>query len=109
LNSAACIASVAIISLYKHPKHPKGDKKTFLATSPEEEKIYIQVCSGLGTGDVRQREFRPLAELLSLRNKAAFLVLTLTTADVSICQKEAPPRLTVRPAWEWLPGNAVTG
>ena len=79
-----------------------GGEVDFLATSPDGKKIYIQVCSDLSTGDVRQREFRPLTELLSLRNKAAFLLLTLTTADVSICQKEAPPGVTVRPAWEWL-------
>ncbi len=79
-----------------------GCEVDFLATSPEGKKIYIQVCSDLSTGDVRKREFRPLLELLSLRSKEAFLLLTLTTADVSICQKEAPPGLTIRPAWEWL-------
>lgn len=79
-----------------------GCEVDFLATSPQGKKIYIQVCSDLSTGDVRKREFRALTELLSLRNKAAFLLLTLTTADVSICQKEAPPGVTVRPAWEWL-------
>ena len=79
-----------------------GCEVDFLATSPDGKKIYIQVCSDLSTGDVRKREFRPLTELLSLRNKAAFLLLTLTTTEVSICQKEAPPGVIVRPAWEWL-------
>jgi predicted AAA+ superfamily ATPase len=74
----------------------------FLATSPQGKKIYIQVCSDLSTDDVRKREFRPLTELLSLRSTAAFLLLTLMTADVPIGQKEAPPGVIVRPAWEWL-------
>ena len=79
-----------------------GCEVDFLATSPQGKKIYIQVCSDLSAGDVCKREFRPLTELLSLRSKAAFLLLTLTTADVPIGQKEAPPGVTVRPAWEWL-------
>jgi hypothetical protein len=79
-----------------------GCEVDFLATSPQGEKIYIQVCSDLSAGDVCKREFRSLTELLSLRSKAAFLLLTLTTADVPIGQKEAPPGVTVRPAWEWL-------
>ena len=79
-----------------------GCEVDFLATSPQGEKIYIQVCSDLSAGDVCKREFRSLTELLSLRSKADFLLLTLTTADVSIGQKEAPPGVTVRPAWEWL-------
>ena len=79
-----------------------GCEVDFLATSPQGKKIYIQVCSDLSADDVRKREFRPLTELLSLRSKAAFLLLTLTTADVPIGQKEAPPGVTVRPAWEWL-------
>jgi len=56
----------------------------------------------LSTSEVRKRELGPFTELLSLRNKAAFLLLTLTTTDVPACQKEAPPGVTVRPAWEWL-------
>lgn len=79
-----------------------GCEVDFLATSPQGKKIYIQVCSDLSAGDVCKREFRSLTELLSLRSKAAFLLLTLTTADVPIGQKEAPPGVTVRPAWEWL-------
>jgi hypothetical protein len=79
-----------------------GCEVDFLATSPQGKKFYLQVCSDLSTGDVRKREFRPLTELLSLRSKAAFLLLTLTTADVPIGQKEAPPGVTVRSAWEWL-------
>ena len=46
----------------------------------------------MSTTGMRQREFRLLLELLSLRTKADFLLLTLTTTDVLICQKEA--RLT---------------
>jgi hypothetical protein len=56
----------------------------------------------LSTGEARQCEFRPFAALLSLRINAAFVVLTLTTADVPICKKEAPPGVIVKPAWEWL-------
>jgi len=60
------------------------------------------VCSDLSKAEVRQRELRPLAEMLSSQSKAKFLLLTMTTTDVSICQKEAPARVTVKPAWEWF-------
>ncbi len=79
-----------------------GCEVDFLATSVEGKKTYIQVCADLSTSEAREREFRTLTELLLFRNKAAFLLLTLTTADVSISQKEAPAGVTVRPAWEWL-------
>jgi predicted AAA+ superfamily ATPase len=79
-----------------------GGELDFLATSPEGKKSYIQVGSDLSASDVRQREFRPLAELLPPRHNAALLLLTLTSADVSLCQPEAPAGVTVRPAWEWL-------
>ena len=43
-----------------------------------------------------------IGSLWAPKSRAAFLRLTLTNADVSACQKEAPPGVTVRPVWEWL-------
>ncbi|SPE63375.1 conserved hypothetical protein [Verrucomicrobia bacterium] len=83
-------------------KTKRGCEVDFVATTPEGKKTYIQVCSDLSAADVRRREFAALRELRSLRSKAAFLLLTLTTADVSVCQNETPPGVTVRPVWEWL-------
>jgi predicted AAA+ superfamily ATPase len=74
----------------------------FLATTPEGKKMYVQVCSDLSAAEVRKREFAGLRELILPRSKAGFLLLTLTTADVSVCQKDAPIGVTVRPVWEWL-------
>lgn len=79
-----------------------GHEVDFVATTREGKRTYIQVCSDLSTAEVRRRELRPFMELVSPRNKAEFLVLTLTTTDVSLCQKEAPASVTVKPAWEWL-------
>jgi uncharacterized protein len=79
-----------------------GHEVNFVATNPEGKRTYIQVCADLSTAGTRQRELRPLVELLSLRNKAELLVLTLTTTDVSLCQKEAAAGVTVKPVWEWL-------
>ena len=79
-----------------------GCEVDFLATDPEGGKTYIQVCSDLSTPEVRQREFRPLPELVSSRKGNRVLLLTLTTTDVSICQKDVPPGVTVKPAWAWM-------
>lgn len=79
-----------------------GCEVDFLATSPEGKRSYIQVCADLSTAEVRQRELRPLAELQSSKAKGGLLLLTLTAGDVSVCQKEAPSGVVVRPAWEWL-------
>jgi predicted AAA+ superfamily ATPase len=83
-------------------KTKTGGEVDFAATTPEGKKIYAQVCSDLGAADVRRREFAAMRELISPKSKASILLLTLTTADVSACQKEAPPGVTVRPVWEWL-------
>jgi hypothetical protein len=79
-----------------------GYEVDFLARSPEGKETYIQVCSDLSTAEVRQREFRPLPELLSSKRRASILLLTLTTTDVAISQKDAPSGVAVKPAWEWL-------
>ncbi len=79
-----------------------GHEVDFLSTDPEGKKTYIQVCSDLGAAEARQRELRALSEMSSLHNKARFLLLTMTTTDVPVCQKEAPAHVTVKPAWEWL-------
>ena len=79
-----------------------GHEVDFLATDPEGKKTYVQVCSDLSKAEVRQRELRPLAEMLSSQSKSKFLLVTMTTTDVSICQKEAPAGVTVKPAWEWF-------
>ena len=72
-------------------KTKTGAEVDFAATTPEGKKIYAQVCSDLGAADVRRREFAALRKLISPKSKASMLLLTLTTADVSACQKEAPP------------------
>lgn len=52
--------------------------------------------------DVRNREFAALRELSTPKIKADVFLLTLTTSDVSFCQKKTPPGVTVKPVWEWL-------
>lgn len=79
-----------------------GCEVDFLATATDGKRTYIQVCADLSTPEIRQRELRPLAELGSSRTKGRFLLLTLLSGDVSLCQKEAPPGVVVKPAWEWL-------
>lgn len=79
-----------------------GFEVDFVATDLAGERTYIQVCSDLTKATTRQREIRPLVELLSLHNKATFLLLTLTTTDVAVWQKEVPAGVTVKPVWEWL-------
>ena len=83
-------------------KTPTGREVDFLAIDPEGNKTYIQVCSDLSAKETREREVRPLVEMLALRTQASFLLLPLTTTDVSIYQKEVPSGVTVKPAWEWL-------
>jgi len=86
---------------------PAGHEVDFLATDAGGKKTYVQVCSDLSRAEVRQRELRPLAEMRSSQSKAGFLLLTMATTDVSICQKEAPAGVTVKPAWEWFLESGV--
>jgi predicted AAA+ superfamily ATPase len=79
-----------------------GGEVDFMAASPEGNKMFVQVCSDLSAAGVRRRELAALRELISPNSKAAFFLLTLTTADVAVYQREAPPGVTVRPVWEWL-------
>ena len=81
-----------------------GYEVDFLATDVAGTKTYIQVCADLSASETRQREFRPLAEILSTKVKANFLLLAQTTTDALVCQKEAPAGVTVKPAWEWMLG-----
>jgi predicted AAA+ superfamily ATPase len=83
-------------------KTKAGHEVDFVATDPEGNKTYIQVCSDAGAAEVRQRELRPLLEISASSAKTKLLLLTLTTTDVSVCQKEAGPDVTVKPVWEWL-------
>ncbi len=83
-------------------KHKAGYEVDFLATDPEGKRTYIQVCSDVSRAETRQREIRALAETLSSRPQASHLLLTMTTTDVLICQKEVPAGIAVKTAWEWL-------
>jgi predicted AAA+ superfamily ATPase len=79
-----------------------GGEVDFLATGPDGVKTYIQVCADLGAPEVRKRELQSLVEVMSTREKAQHLLLTLLSSDAAACQKDAPAGVKIQPAWEWM-------
>ncbi len=79
-----------------------GYEVDFSCTDRSGKHWLIQVCADLSDKDVRAREFRALHAELKTRPKARGLLLTSTTTDALIAQPEAPSRVHVQPAWEWL-------
>lgn len=85
-----------------YAKMPSGREIDFVARDQNGITTYIQVCSDLSLQEVRDREFGPLLELLTVKPKAHCVLLSGTTTDAAIAQKYAPADVTVRPAWEWI-------
>lgn len=83
-------------------KTPTGKEVDFVARSQNGTPTYIQVCSDLTADEVREREVAPLQEILATKPEAQCLLLTSTSIDASIAQKDLPAGVSVRPAWEWL-------
>ena len=81
---------------------PGGFEVDFLATEPEGRRTLIQVAADLSDKATREREFRTLTDALPSLRRVPALLLTLTSDDVRAAQAEAPARVTVRTAWEWM-------
>jgi len=107
-NTGHALETTVLIELERRGCHvayvktPAGYEVDFRATAPDGKRTFIQVCSDTSTPESREREIRSLLELHSSRNKASLLLLTLTATDASVCQKDVPAGVSVRPAWEWM-------
>jgi uncharacterized protein len=107
-NSGHALETAVLIELERrrcqiaYVKTPSGKEIDFVARSHDGKSTYIQVCADLSLQAVRDREIGPLQELLAVKPKANYLLLSSTTTDAELAQKHAPAGVTVRPAWEWL-------
>lgn len=76
-----------------------GHEVDFLARYPDGGMDLIQVCLDAGEPETAKRELRALTEAGHLHPGAGKLLLTLTGDGAPA---EAPPEVTVRPAYEWM-------
>ncbi len=81
---------------------PGGFEVDFLATDWEGKRTLIQVAADLSEPATREREVRALADALPSHRGAAGLILTLGDADIGLVRAQAPARVSVQPAWEWM-------
>ncbi len=81
---------------------PGGFEVDFLATTPDDGRLLIQVAADLSDKATREREFRALTDALPSNRRAKALLLTLTGSDVLAAKVDAPSKVTVRAAWEWM-------
>lgn len=107
-NSGHALETLVLVELERrrhqvaYVKTPNGQEVDFVARAHDGKTQYIQVCSDLTGDEVCKRELDPLKEMLATKAKADCLLLTLTTTDVAIAQKDAPAGVKVKPVWEWL-------
>ena len=79
-----------------------GFEVDFLATAPDDVRLLIQVAADLSDKATRERAFRALTDALPSKRRAKALLLTLTGSDVLAAQVDAPAKVSVRAAWEWM-------
>jgi hypothetical protein len=80
----------------------EGLEVDFLATPVTGKPALIQVCADVTDPTTRDREFRALVAARAEHKKLPALLLTANSTGLSQAQSEAPPGVTVRPAWEWM-------
>lgn len=80
----------------------EGCEVDFLATPLSGNPTLIQVCADVSDPGTRAREFRALSAAMDEYQKLPGLLLTASSTGISHAQNEAPKRVTVRPAWEWM-------
>lgn len=79
-----------------------GAEVDFLAAPLTGRPTLIQVCADMSDATTRAREFRALSEAMAEHKKLPGLILTATSTGLSHARSEAPPGITIRPAWEWI-------
>lgn len=78
---------------------PGGYEVDFLARRPGERPELIQVCAGLGSPEVLERELRAIVDVATTHPNAVRRLLTLTRDAMP---DEVPRNVIVQPAYEWL-------
>lgn len=79
-----------------------GAEVDFLATPLTGRPTLVQVCADMSDPETRAREFRALAEAMSENKGLEGLILTATSTGISQALAEAPKKVSIRPAWEWM-------
>ena len=108
MNMGHALETAVLIELERrrckvtYARTQSGKEVDFVARAHNGTATYIQVCADLTAEEVREREFAPLREILASQPKAQCLLLTSTSTDASIAQKNLATGVIVRPAWEWL-------
>lgn len=99
LESAVLIELERRRAAVTYVRTPAGHEVDFLARYPDGGLDLIQVCVDAADPQTAQRELRALAEAGELNPEADRLLLTMTRDGAPA---EAPPEVTVRPAYEWM-------
>ncbi len=104
-NSGHALESAVLIELERrrltvtYVRTPAGHEVDFLARGAGGEIELIQVCADASDPATAEREFRALIEAGEIHTGAHRRLLTLTRDGAPA---EAPPGITVQPAYEWL-------
>jgi predicted AAA+ superfamily ATPase len=104
-NLGHALETVVLIELERrrmevtYVRTPGGYEVDFLARQPGEAPELIQVCTGLGTAEVAERELRALEDVTKVWPKAPRRLLTLTRDALP---GDVPKNVIVQPAYEWI-------